>query len=335
MNMNMKKYITLKDAKKNICGRTVYTENGAISLSWSLSGFEMNIRAQRAVIHFVPDYKDEQPVYLQLTLDGRKTKYGFSTGKEKIVIEDLGGEAHTIKLTKLSEGPMPISVAAIELFGDDCDVLDPPAPSELRIEFIGDSITCGVGAYTDSTINENNYYEEDATKSYAGITAEMLNADARFIAVSGQGIINNWAGLEGVRIPSFFEFKLRTNREQYDFSEWTPTVVVINAGTNDSSGRAPADVFIKGADKFLDRVREVYPDAYIIWFYGLMGKPYDAVLSELFEKRRESDNKLSYIPVESIYSHPEEIGCMGHPNLNGALRGAKVLTEAIREILKI
>ena len=78
-------------------------------------------------------------------VDGVETITPLSTGREVVLLEQLGGGSHTLTFRRLSEGDNPMKVASLSVFGEDCGFLPPPAAPEKRIEFFGDSITCGFG----------------------------------------------------------------------------------------------------------------------------------------------------------------------------------------------
>ena len=330
----MRNCISLEMLAKTLYGRSVYTD-GALSLCWSLSGFGIRFEAEGAILHFVPDYRADQPVYVLVTLDGRETKYAIVDGKEKILLEHLGEGVHTLEFRRLSEGEAPLKVAALELVGENTSVQEPPALPALRLEFLGDSITCGYGNLAEQGSRVFNTFEEDPTKAYAGLTAAALGADIRDVSISGQGIVKNCNGDIGTPIPVFFHWDSRRGRETHDFTSWVPHAVIVNAGTNDCGGKVTDDEFRAGSEAFLRDIRAQYPDAHIFWAYGLMGLRYDAVLREVIEKLSAADKKMHYVPIRPIWEFPDETGANGHPNVKGHTRGAAVLAEAIREAMKI
>ena len=152
----------LKELEKRLIGRSVY-ENDALALCWSLSGFEASFTGERAEIAFVPDITDVQPVYVMTIVDGVETITPLSTGREVVLLEQLGGGSHTLTFRRLSEGDNPIKVASLSVFGEDCGFLPPPAAPEKRIEFFGDSITCGFGDLGEAADPDFRTYQEDPT----------------------------------------------------------------------------------------------------------------------------------------------------------------------------
>ncbi len=326
----MLRYYTLAELEKRILGRCKLTEEDALALSWSASGFECRVRASRICLYFVPDYKADQPAYIGLELDGEMRKFAVSTGAEVAVIDGLEDLEHTLRVLRLSEGDRLLKCLKLELYGEEPEVLAAPEVPELRFEAIGDSITCGYGDLGDRSVNAFRTHEEDPTKTYAYLAAKALGAEYRAESISGQGIVKNCNGDVGYRIPCFFEHELRVEREAHDFTSWIPQIVVINAGTNDCGGQVSPEDFAHESGIFLDRIRELYPDAQIFWVYGMMGLRYDSVLAEVIAAR---DEKTHYVPIRPIYEFDDNVGANGHPNENGQARAAEILVEAIKNAL--
>lgn len=150
-----------------------------------------------------------------------------------------------------------------------------PALSERRIEFIGNSITCGYGVestecnapFLDATCN--HYY------TYAARTARALEAQHVVVARSGIGVYRNYDGpRNGDKINMNTEYShtlLYDTTEQWDFSRYTPQVVCINLGTNDTSTTgADPKLLKKGYVDLLRQVRTAYPSAKIVLLCGPM-----------------------------------------------------------------
>ena len=94
-----------------------------------------------------------------------------------------------IRLIKLSECTQSLlALQDIETDGETAPLPDRP----LRIEFIGDSITCGYGVEGKSVDEPFTTAAENAVKAYAFLTAEALNADAILTSFSGYGIVSGY-----------------------------------------------------------------------------------------------------------------------------------------------
>ena len=55
------------------------------------------------------------------------------------------------------------------------------------------------------------------------------------------------------------------------FQKFQPDVIVVNLGTNDSSGTKNMDRVGKAVEDFLRKLRVCNPESYILWCYGMLG----------------------------------------------------------------
>jgi lysophospholipase L1-like esterase len=156
----------------------------------------------------------------------------------------------------------------------------PLAPKTHRIEFIGNSITCGYGneistndpgSYSYTTENSNAY------NAWGAIAARMLDAEYVAVAYSGRGITRNYGDYSGETLPDMYLDTLpdESASAAWNASQYTPEVVVINLGTNDfSPGVNDLDAlraaYYNDYMAFLDDLRGYYPEATIILAVGPM-----------------------------------------------------------------
>ena len=163
-------------------------------------------------------------------------------------------------------------------------LLPKSAPKERKIEFYGNSITAGYAVEDtsgrdspDSTFT-NNYL------SYAAITARHYSAEYQCICKSGIGITISWFPLI---MPEIYDRLIPTDStSKWDFSLYTPDIVVINLFQNDSwlvnmpereefkmnfGSKAPNDEYLINAyQQFVANIRKHYPHADIICALGNM-----------------------------------------------------------------
>ena len=313
-------------------GRISLTYDG-ILCDWSASGFSVNVRANGAVLDFAP-YHADQPVYIDVLVDGVKQIHALSDCVTRVVIPMAFG-VHTLTVLRLSEGASPLYCKSLRLsspFGGEAPAfLAPPEKKSRRVVFFGDSITCGFGN-TGETTSPYLTSEQDPTEAYAWKCAELLDADAELVSISGQGIVRNCNGVVDTPIPTFFGWQSRHLRTPYDFSQ-DVDFVVINAGTNDCGGGVTDEEFHDGAKAFLLDLRAHYPSAKLIWYYGLMGLRYDAVLRALEEELSETESSFTYLPVRQISHETGEIGAVWHPSVEGDVRGAAELAAALYRMM--
>lgn len=75
-----------------------------------------------------------------------------------------------------------------------CQLIEAPALPERKIEFIGNSITCGYGV---ESINMSDPFEDETENhwlTYANIVSDSLKAQHTSISRSGIGVYRNYNG---------------------------------------------------------------------------------------------------------------------------------------------
>ena len=222
-------------------------------------------------------------------------------------------------------------------FGAGALLPPPPAPDR-RLEFIGDSITCGFGVegpdmnchFTPDT--ENHYL------TYAAIAARNLAADLVTVAWSGKGVVCNYGDDASSCVdplPVFYERTLPDRAaSQWDFSSWQPQAVVINLGTNDlSTASDPTQAQFTAAYRaFLQRVRGKYPGALILCTVApLLG---GAELTTARAYINEAITAVGDARIKSLDLAPTDAndgwGCDFHPSIKTHQKMAAVVTARLQ-----
>jgi lysophospholipase L1-like esterase len=244
---------------------------------------------------------------------------------------------HQVTIIKITEAGM--SYAKIK----DISILDGniiPYPSEndtrLKVEFIGDSITCGYGVYGEPD-SEYNISDEDGMVTYAALTANALNLNAQYFSVSGFGMYIKYDGdLDGV-IPKIYEhtnYFVDTDT-LYNFEEFKPDLYVINLGTNDS-GHLDNEInqrhFVESYVEFIKRLKNKSPNAKILCMIGTLCTNVFSFIEEavqIAEKQGFTDLYTFELPYHDI----ERDGiASGHPSLTTHQKDSIRLTEKIKQI---
>lgn len=215
-----------------------------------------------------------------------------------------------------------------------------PVPEkDLKIEFIGDSITCAYGVEGLSSGESFKTTTENFMKSYAYLTAELLDADYSAVSYSGHGIISGYTSGEkntNQLVPKLYEQtgNLADYTQPWDFGSSENDVVVINLGTNDNSylQNDPAggkEDFVEGYVDFLGMVRRNNPDAYIICTMGTMGG--NDVVYPLIEEAVKAfgDKKVSCYESVTQNIQTDGIGSDWHPSPVTQQNSAYVLADKI------
>jgi lysophospholipase L1-like esterase len=183
-----------------------------------------------------------------------------------------------------------------------------------RLEFIGDSITCGYGNELSTDNPENAHYttkNSNAQQAYGAISARELNAEYLAVAASGRGISRNYAGEPGTLVPELHKLALPDEQVSWDFARYQPDVAVINLGTNDySTPGVDRTVFRKRYEQFLVDLRGRYPNTMLVVAIGPMLSddypPGEQVLTKIRQdinavlktRQQAGDKKLELIEFE-------------------------------------
>lgn len=272
-------------------GRTA-EQDGILWLALSASGIEFTFTGTKASVTIVGDTmissgKDKQARFA-VYIDGERTLDTQVDAAEKTYEIFSADEAKetTVTIIKLSEAAeSTFGIKSIDVTGSE---IAPTAEKELKIEFIGDSITCGYGVDDEDRDHHFSTSTEDATRAYAYKTAKLLDADYSLVSYSGHGIISGYTDsgkkVTSQLVPKVYEKFAKSFGYydifnvadiEWDFSRFVPDIVVINLGTNDASycgsDRERITDYSENYAEFLKVVREKNPDAHIICALGVMG----------------------------------------------------------------
>lgn len=308
-------------------------ESDGILLSWSASGISFTCTASRLVFLFAP-CMGEQPVSVCLMIDHYAHQYTLGGKMPVIVCDHLDEVPHTVTLLRLSEGCDGLFLTALEMWGQAPALLLPPAASDRRLLFIGDSLTCGYG--TDSLHGDTVFrtWEENAMHAYPFRCASALSADYQIVSISGQGLTQDCNGDHGTLFSEFWRRPFNAP-EAADMTEQTgfvPHAVIINGGTNDENGKASPDVFARAAHDFLTEVRAVYPKAEIIWYYGLVATVFTPVIREVICDF--DDPHTTFLEAPRVWPDDvQRMGCNTHPTSFAHAEIASHLTAELKKRL--
>lgn len=315
-------------------GRT-FPVGDSVAFDWSLSGFEFEAECQGKVLATIIGTQGWQKTgYIQVTVDGKAgDRIAIASGTHDYAIADaLPKGRHTFKVCKLNEAQYSkMALGNLSLTGS---LLAAPVPAVLKMEFIGDSITCAEGAL--GKMPEVPQGEsQDAARSYAALTALSFGADANGVAASSWGLYRGRITPEEQSvIPAIYELasRFRDPSKPWDFSRYQPDIVVVNLGTNDFSVRKKSPFtdadYQAAVERFHTVLRARYPAAQIFWVTGMMIPDADAPTFAAVEKIRALDPKTHFVKLPQNNG-----GGNGHPDLDGHAKAATVLSAKIRELV--
>lgn len=258
-----------------------------------------------------------------------------------------------VRVIKLSECPMStFGIKRVET--DAVDGIHPLPEKKLKIEFIGDSITCGFGVDTDSVEIPFQTNTEDVTRAYAYKVAEALDADYSMCAFSGYGIISGYTdtGIPSTEqlVPLFYEKigfsyakpfgTVKLSKLLWNFTEFCPDLVVINLGTNDDSycqnQKERQDEFSSRYADFLEVVHFHNPNARILCTVGTMCERIKQPVEKAVRiyQDKTGDKSISYLGLPLQLPEDGLVSCW-HPTEATHNKAAALLVDEIKRILRI
>lgn len=272
--------------------------------------------------------------YLNVRIDDREPQVlALQKGQTRYAVEGLDGQPHTVTVFRRTE-PLfqPIQFLGLELPAG-AELMDPPAQAEVRMQVIGDSISCGYGNETEGVKSPFSHPTENGELTYWAIAARELDADVRCAAWSGKGVLRDRKNNRDGQLPEIWRKALpwKGVAERED-AEWTPTLVVINLGTNDTAkGIPPKEDFIAAYQSLIDDIRSTAPDAKIFMCFGPMiqEQKHGEILDNLNELA--ADNSEAYVVKLRNEYGMQGVGAHWHPNVKSNQAMAKQLLAAIRE----
>ncbi len=349
---------SVKPDSKNVrfLGRTYEHDEGLV-LAFSSTGIEFNVKAKHLEVTIAGDSgargsENDSSARILAFVNGQRLLDTMITKKSETftIFDGKKNVEGLVQILKVSESAN--SLAAItDLCVDEKGNISPTKERDLKIEFIGDSITCGYGV--DDPVKEHHFKTstEDSTKTYAFKTAQALDADWSFVSVSGWGITSGYSG-NGQKnpdlvIPRIYDkigfswgntiFGLNPFSIDWNFNSYSPDFVVINLGTNDASyTKKKADRVQEYVDdyvKFLKVVRQKNPNAQIICCLGMMGDElYSGVSKAVSTYSSESgDKRISALRLDPQLMN-DTICADWHPSETTHTKASKKLVDKINSL---
>lgn len=324
------------DSRITYMGRTMVTPHESVRFNYPGVTAMLNFSGPSLQMHTNPGSG-----YWMVEVDSLPPQKMFVAPTDSIlkVASDLDNGTHSARITYCIEGfEFNPEIKAFSI-SDNGRILDAPGKGNLKIEFIGNSITCGFGIEAPDASCPFSYDTENHTLGYAYLTARALNADFNMVCRSGIGIYRNYNGpKEGnlsQTMPMEYSCTMLYHPESpWDFSRFIPDIVCINLGTNDTScNNYDIGIFRERYNKFVDRLRAYYPDAKIVLLSGAMlnGKELELVKKALDDVASGRDNvyRFDMSPQDGSLGY----GAGAHPSAKQAQKMASELTGFLSSLL--
>ncbi len=335
------KFISADHLAFRYVGRFDFSNPQEVRYDWSGVYIQFSFRGTECAVKM----NDTGHNYYNVFVDDQPSKTIDVKSDTTIVIaSNIASQIHKVRIYKRTEGNQGTGVFKGIMISENGEMLPWKDVPTRKIEFVGNSITCGYGTeglskserFKPST--ENNYL------SYAPIMARAFKADYHIIAHSGMGVVRNYGYKEKVSpnaMPDRFN-RVFDEKELpiWNFSKWKPDVVVINLGTNDFSTQPFPDkaVFKAGYEKLINEVKKQYGDVPVFCVVGPMtDEPCYSYVKEMVEDFRSvyQRKNVYFVGIPTYLMNPEkDLGSDTHPNYSGQRKMAAHVLSVISSILE-
>ena len=302
-------------------GRIAMTDSTA-ELSWPGSSITVNFSGTRIRAVLADERSDNN---YDVIIDNKVVSvlHPLQMKKEYVLVAGLHPGKHTLELFKRTESNMGKTWFYRFGLAKGAKILPPPPLQKRKMEFFGNSITCGYADEDTTGKDRGTSLYENGYLSYAAITARHFNAEFYNTSKSGIGITVSWFPLT---MPEMYDRRDATDpNSKWDFSKYTPDIVVINLFQNDSwivklpdneqfkarfGTTPPTPGFIINAyADFVKSVRDRYPKAYIICILGSMdatkpGSEWPGYIEKAVAGLNDNNIYTHFIPYKNTNGHP-------------------------------
>ncbi len=274
-------------------------------------------------------------------------KFEVSSPNETwLLYQSLVPQTHKIRLTKLTENNK--TFLGLTAFTAEGEFLPTEKKEAKKIEFVGDSITCGYGNISKE--RDRGFYsiEEDGWMAYGPRTARNLGLQWSCVSVSGITAVKHpgWPGDFAMNelyryTDRVYQTKLGIIPLEWDFRNHPSDIVVVNLGTNDnfallfSGDPAEEEKFGKEYISFIKEIRALNgPDTQIVCALGSMSyylfHDIDNAVADY--KKESGDEKICTFRFKPM--HPMDgFGAAGHPSMATHEKMSAELTEFLKQYL--
>lgn len=341
---------TLKSNLYITQGRTDKTEDNRIILAGPGSSVTFSYKGSQCTINVQSLNNYNQYDYIAIEVDGKyigKEKVNIKPSNLSINIPSGENDIHKVTVYKATEA----GNGSIIFSGAEGNIVKTKKEKgKKKIEFIGDSITCGMGNETEEIpCGTGEWFDQhNAYFAYGPVTSRALNADFVLSSVSGIGIYRNWNDEHEKEkiMPDVYENIYLNNSDKtvpYKFG-FNPDITCIALGTNDFSDgdgkkeRLPfnTDKYVESYINFIKIVYSHSPNTQIVLLTSPMVKGEKAKIFANCLKRVQAAYKddKKHKPVQVFdFSDITPHGCGYHPDVKDHQEMANELAPFLKSLL--
>ena len=341
--------VNAEDPRLRILGR-MDRSRWPLALDWTGSGVELQFKGSDLWAELEAPAK-EPVMWMMALADGKPVaRFPVEPGVRfyPLVLGMDPEHSRTVTLMKETQC-MPDSPAATVLLrtlrlNGEAEELK---PRDLKIEFVGDSLTSGEGSLAPRDNDEWITIWFSACGNYSDVACQELNAERRVLSQSGWGVCWDWEHKPEGNMTEHYEEIAGVLRGPdaekrgcgllNDFGAWQPDIVCIRLGTNDWGGmnqkgslEQDREAFITGCGELLGKVRKNNPKAKIVWI--LPGTDCHPEMSAEAVERARREGMTDVFTFTLPDYGPEDMGARYHPNAEWNRMAGRLLAEFLRTI---
>ena len=336
---------------------------GGLYINWSTAGIRVRFKGTKLAIRFEaignknmmdPAAPMEYP-WMAVIREDMAIHERILLTEEDAWVTALSGEygVHELGIIKLTENFRgKVRLIAFECDGELLPMED--LEERPRIEFIGDSITCGYGNEEPDPTQHFKTETENGWDAYGPRAAREAGAEWSVIAVSGIAISRGMDPLpfmtEGFAMENQYRYTDRSVCElrdlpkaEWDFAARPNDVVVLNLGTNDATQIAfsrdmpAAEAFFR--ERYSAFIREIRrlngPEPFIVCALGTLDYYlYEDIRDCVEAYRKETgDERISCFKFGHTNMMREGFGADMHPSMKTHERMGHELAAYLKTII--
>lgn len=304
-------FVSAENKKLQYCGRIDFDNPKAPVLVYAASFVKMRFRGTCVKVVLQNHHADSHNE-MGYWLDGQQNKVRLredAVQSTYLLAENLPDTEHELLFFKRQGACHMVTLHGFEL-DDTAEVLELPDKPKRRIEVFGDSVSCGevseALAYIGKEDPEHEGEFSNSWYSYAWMTARKLEAQLHDTSQGGIALLDKTGWFHGpdyLGVESCYD-KITYNPDlgnvkTWDFSNYTPHVVIIAIGQNDNH---PFDYMAEDYhsiesqnwrthyEAFVRKLMEIYPSAQIILTTTILihDKSWDDSIAEVCRKIKSS-----------------------------------------------
>jgi hypothetical protein len=336
------------DPSVQLLGRFDSTARGA-EISWSGTGMQIAFEGKSCQVRM-----GSTGAIVGVRVDAMPAKDIdlLSPTEDTLVVlaANLAAGRHLVEFVKKTEAQVGSLVIKEVVLDGKTSTL--PRPGRRRIEFVGNSITCGYGVL--DSVKEHGFSPrtQDFTKTYAWHATENLGGELQAVCWSGKGLARNYDGSTGQILPDLYaKSSASPDSKPWKFQRWKPDAVVVDAGQNDFA-KAPLPDSVKWEAawmEFLETIRKAHGNVPVVlvdgpmlsdyWPLDASGKPLPALTKVRKHLRNvaavaKSRGFASVTVLDFTPNSPDRgYGADWHPNRAQQLLNGQELSDHLKKTL--